>query len=68
MIALTGSRSEIEFRPLPQDDPKQRKPDITLARQALGWEPQVELEEGLARTIPAFRAHVEKSGAMARAL
>ncbi len=68
VIALTGSRSEIELRPLPQDDPKQRKPDITLARQALGWEPQVDLDEGLALTIPAFRRHVQEAGAVARAL
>ncbi len=68
VIAMTGSRSEIEFRPLPQDDPKQRKPDITLARRALGWEPQVDLDEGRTRTIPAFRRQVEKTGAVARAL
>ncbi len=68
VIAMTGSRSEIEFRPLPQDDPKQRKPDISLARRALGWEPHVDLEEGLTLTIPAFRHHVEKAGAVARAL
>ncbi len=68
VIAMTGSRSAIESRPLPQDDPKQRKPDITLARQALGWEPRVDLDEGLAKTIPAFRRHVEESGAVARAL
>jgi dTDP-glucose 4,6-dehydratase len=50
-----GSRSKIAFKPLPQDDPKQRQPDITRARKVLGWEPKVSLEEGLARTIEYFR-------------
>jgi len=53
--ALTGSRSEIAFRPLPVDDPKVRQPDITRARQLLGWEPRVSLEDGLRRTIDYFR-------------
>ena len=57
---ITNSRSEIVFRPLPQDDPKQRKPDITRARTILGWEPKIELEEGLNRSIPYFK---EKLGA-----
>jgi len=52
---LTASSSPIEFRPLPQDDPRQRRPDITKARTLLGWEPQVKLEEGLQRTIEFFR-------------
>jgi dTDP-glucose 4,6-dehydratase len=52
---LTGTRSEIVFRPLPVDDPKVRQPDITKARTLLGWEPKVKLEEGLARTIDYFR-------------
>jgi dTDP-glucose 4,6-dehydratase len=52
---LTGSRSEIRFEPLPEDDPKQRRPDIGKARRVLGWEPQVGLEEGLAQTIEHFR-------------
>ncbi len=68
VIALTDSPSQIESRPLPQDDPKQRKPDITLARQALGWEPKVDLDEGLEKTIPSFRKLVEEAGAVARAL
>jgi UDP-glucuronate decarboxylase len=55
IIALTGSSSEIIFRPLPSDDPRQRKPDIALARQVLQWEPQVALEEGLKETIAYFR-------------
>jgi dTDP-glucose 4,6-dehydratase len=55
VIALTGSRSSIVFRPLPQDDPRQRRPDITRARERLGWEPAIGLDEGLQRTIAAFR-------------
>ncbi len=51
VLAVTGSRSEIVFRPLPQDDPTRRCPDITLARRALGWEPTVPLEAGLTRTV-----------------
>src|SRR5579885_3308211 len=56
--ALTGSRSEIVFRPLPVDDPKVRQPDISRARTLLGWEPKVGLEEGLRRTIEYFRTKV----------
>mgnify|MGYP000422954478 CR=1 FL=1 len=56
--ALTGSSSEIVFRPLPVDDPKVRQPDITRARRILGWEPQVGLDEGLRRTIEHFRERV----------
>jgi UDP-glucuronate decarboxylase len=52
---LTGSKSEIVFHPLPQDDPVRRKPDITLAKTKLGWEPVVPLREGLIRTIAYFR-------------
>lgn len=52
---LTGAQAPIEFRPLPEDDPKQRRPDITKARQVLGWEPKVRLEEGLRRTIEYFQ-------------
>ncbi|MDQ8023127.1 MAG: SDR family oxidoreductase [Moraxellaceae bacterium] len=55
ILAMTGSRSEIVFRPLPQDDPRQRRPDIALARQALGWQPTIALEQGLGRTIDYFR-------------
>jgi UDP-glucuronate decarboxylase len=54
VVEITGSKSAITERPLPQDDPKQRQPDITLARQALGWEPKVKLEEGLVQTIAYF--------------
>ena len=55
VISLTGSRSEIVFRPLPSDDPKQRQPDIRLAREKLGWEPKIPLEEGLKHTIAYFK-------------
>jgi len=56
VLALTGSRSRIEHRPLPIDDPQVRRPDIGCARRLLGWEPQVPLQEGLERTISYFRA------------
>ena len=58
IIKLTGSPSQLTYRPLPQDDPKQRRPDITRARQLLGWEPQVQLPAGLAKTIDFFRDKV----------
>ena len=51
---LTNSKAEIKYEPLPEDDPKQRQPDITLAREKLGWEPKVELREGLEKTIAYF--------------
>jgi UDP-glucuronate decarboxylase len=54
VIALTQSKSEIIFEPLPQDDPQQRKPDITLIKKKLNWEPQIGLDEGLTRTIKYF--------------
>jgi UDP-glucuronate decarboxylase len=54
VIALTGSRSKIEYRPLPQDDPKQRQPDIARAKETLGWAPTTPLEEGLAKTVAYF--------------
>ncbi len=54
VIELTGSKSNIVFRPLPQDDPRQRQPDISKARQVLGWEPKVPLREGLKKTIAYF--------------
>jgi dTDP-glucose 4,6-dehydratase len=58
IIRATGSRSKITFNPLPQDDPKQRQPNISLARKHLGWEPKVSLAEGLVKTIEYFRQKV----------
>ena len=58
IIRLLGSRSRVVYRPLPVDDPKQRKPDITRARTLLGWEPKVGLEEGLLSTVDYFRQKV----------
>ncbi len=55
VIRMTGSKSRIVHNPLPQDDPTQRQPDITLARQVMGWEPTIELEGGLVKTIAFFR-------------
>ena len=55
ILALTGSRSPLEHHPLPQDDPRQRQPDITLAQTTLGWTPSTDLQAGLARTIAYFR-------------
>jgi nucleoside-diphosphate-sugar epimerase len=52
---LAGSSSEIIYCPLPQDDPVRRRPDITLARERLGWEPKVPVREGLSRTVAYFR-------------
>ena len=53
--AMSGTKSEIVFQPLPEDDPKRRKPDIGKARALLGWEPQVALDEGLRATVEYFR-------------
>jgi UDP-glucuronate decarboxylase len=62
VIALTGSRSRIVYRPLPQDDPTQRCPDITRARAVLGWEPSIALDEGLSRTIAYFERLLAERG------
>lgn len=59
VLEVTGSSSEIIFEPLPVDDPKQRKPDITLAREHLGWEPHIQLREGLEKTAAYFRADLD---------
>ncbi len=56
VIRLTGSKSKLVHKPLPSDDPKQRQPDISLAKKVLGWEPKVSLDEGLAKTIAYFKA------------
>lgn len=58
IIELTGSKSEIECKPLPQDDPIRRRPDITVAKTQLGWEPTIQLEEGLMKTIPYFKGQL----------
>jgi dTDP-glucose 4,6-dehydratase len=58
IIAATGSRSKLVFKPLPQDDPRQRKPDITRAKKLLGWEPKVALAQGLVKTIEYFRGKI----------
>jgi UDP-glucuronate decarboxylase len=55
IITLTGAKSTVVYKPLPQDDPLQRKPDITLAREKLGWNPVTDLENGLQRTIDYFK-------------
>ncbi|MBU6430157.1 MAG: GDP-mannose 4,6-dehydratase, partial [Cyanobacteria bacterium REEB65] len=55
VLRLAQSTSRVAYRPLPQDDPKQRRPDISLAREALGWQPRVRVEEGLAKTIAWYR-------------
>ena len=59
IIRISGSNSQIVYRPLPEDDPKVRKPDITRARTLLGWEPKVPLEEGLLKTLDYFRSKVQ---------
>jgi dTDP-glucose 4,6-dehydratase len=58
VVALVGNDVKIVYEPLPQDDPKQRKPDITKAKQILGWEPKVDRKEGLRRTLEYFKQHI----------
>ena len=58
IIKMTGSASKLVYRPLPEDDPRVRQPDITKARTLLGWEPKVGLEEGLSKTLEYFRPRV----------
>jgi UDP-glucuronate decarboxylase len=58
VLKLTNSKSKIVHKPLPADDPKQRRPDITLAQKYLKWEPKVQLAEGLAKTIEYFKTKV----------
>ena len=66
IIRLLGSSSRIVYRPLPVDDPKQRRPDITRARTLLGWEPTVGLEEGLLKTVDYFRQQAPDGSRQAR--
>ena len=61
VIELTGSSSTLDYKPLPGDDPTQRQPDITLAKRELGWEPQIQLEEGLKKTIPYFESLISSA-------
>ena len=68
VIEETGSQSGIESLPLPADDPKVRRPDISVAREILGWEPLTTLHEGLKKTVPYFRNLVETENAQARPL
>ena len=62
ILALTGSKSAIAFKPLPQDDPRVRRPDIERARRLLGWEPQVDRKEGLRRTLSYFQQRLRENG------
>jgi dTDP-glucose 4,6-dehydratase len=66
IIELTGSASPVVYEPLPEDDPKVRRPDVTHARELLGWSPQIALEEGLRRTIEYFRSKVRDAKVEAR--
>ena len=64
VLKVTGSKSQIRYEPLPQDDPKQRRPDITKARQLLGWEPKVDLETGLRKSLAYFQQAVAAEAAV----
>jgi dTDP-glucose 4,6-dehydratase len=66
IIRITGTKSAIEFRPLPVDDPKVRQPDITRAKKVLGWEPKVDFEVGIRETIEYFRSQTEQLAAFAK--
>ncbi|MEQ1855554.1 MAG: UDP-glucuronic acid decarboxylase family protein [Longimicrobiales bacterium] len=68
VLQETGSQAPVESLPLPEDDPKVRRPDISVARSVLGWEPQVQLREGIRRTIPYFREQLDRTGAKARTI
>jgi dTDP-glucose 4,6-dehydratase len=63
IIKLTKSKSKIVYKPLPEDDPQVRQPDITKAKKVLGWEPKVDLDEGLSKTIEYFRARLREQTA-----
>src|SRR5436305_1998711 len=60
IIRITGTKSGIEYRPLPEDDPKVRQPDITRAKKILGWEPRVNFDEGIRKTIEYFKGCLER--------
>ena len=68
VLEESGSESVLESLPLPEDDPKMRKPDITVARRHLGWEPKVELREGIRRTLPFFERELARHDARARTI
>jgi nucleoside-diphosphate-sugar epimerase len=55
IIEITGSKSEIIYKPLPEDDPRQRRPDISKAKEILGWQPKIQLREGLEKTVYYFK-------------
>ena len=63
--ALLGAKSEIIFKPLPEDDPTRRRPDITRARTLLGWEPKISLRDGLAMSLDYFKVCLEKEANLA---
>ena len=63
VLKVTGSKSPIVNEPLPQDDPKQRRPDISKARRLLGWEPKIDLEQGLKLSMEYFKQAIELEGA-----
>jgi UDP-glucuronate decarboxylase len=65
IVRMAGSRSRIEYRPLPADDPMRRRPDIALARERLGWEPMTDLTKGLAQTIDYFSHRLQRDGSTA---
>jgi Nucleoside-diphosphate-sugar epimerases len=60
IIRITGTKSTIEYKPLPVDDPKVRQPDITRAKEVLSWEPRVQFEEGIKKTIDYFEASLNR--------
>ena len=63
VLKITGSKSKIRYEPLPPDDPKQRRPDITKARQLLQWEPKIDLESGLRKSLEYFQQAVSAEAA-----
>ena len=68
VIEMTATKSKIKFEPLPSDDPRQRRPDISKAKAVLGWEPKTQLREGLAKTIAYFDNMLSKGATPALAL
>jgi UDP-glucuronate decarboxylase len=66
IIEMTGTKSKIDFEPLPSDDPRQRQPDISIAREVLKWEPKTQLRDGLAKTISYFETIVRREGSLRR--